>query len=128
MEPKNSLGMDAKTASWFSYILSVVSAIIVLVTVKDDKNVRTHAWQSLFLGGFFWILIIILNIISGIIWASVNPYTIFVATPGIVVLLGVISWLLSTAWLVLTILCILKATQGDIFKLPVIYDQAVKMN
>ena len=49
-DQKNSLGMDEKTASWFAYILSIISAIILLATEKDNKTVRLHAWQSLFLG------------------------------------------------------------------------------
>jgi len=38
--------MDQKTASWFAYILSIISAIILLATEKEDKTVRLHAWQS----------------------------------------------------------------------------------
>ena len=114
--------MDKKTASWFAYILSILSAIIVLVMEKNDKEVRTHAWQSLFLGCFVWAIVIILGIISAIIVAA-NPF----AALGGVVFISVLNWLLSIGWVVLTIICILKATQNDIFKLPVIYNQAVKM-
>ena len=111
--------MDKKTASWFAYILSILSAIIVLVMEKNDKEVRTHAWQSLFLGCFVWVIMIILGIIYGVSLAGFAW--------GFAVFLSVIMWLLSVGWLVLTIICILKATQNDIFKLPVIYNQAVKM-
>ena len=44
-EQKNSLGMNEKTAGWFAYVLSIISAVILLATEKDNKTVRTHAWQ-----------------------------------------------------------------------------------
>lgn len=111
--------MDKKTASWFAYLLSILSAIIVLVTVKDDKEVRTHAWQSLFLGCFCWAIVIVLGIISAIALAGFAW--------GLATFLSVISWLVSVGWIALTIICILKATQNDIFKIPVVYNQAIKM-
>lgn len=114
-DQKNSLGMDEKTASWFAYILSIVSGIILLATEKDNKNVRTHAWQSVVMGGFFIAVYIVLAILSGILFWSGGW--------GIIVFFGVLYWILSLGWLVLTIICIVKALQGDIFKVPVIYDK-----
>lgn len=108
-EQKNSLGMTEKTASWFAYILTVLSGIILLATEKDNKTVRTHAWQSLVMGCFFIAVLIVLGILMWI------PYLWwFIAT---------VMWLVNIAWLVLTIICILKALQGDIFKIPVIYNK-----
>ncbi len=121
--------MDKKTASWFAYLLSILSAIIVLVTVKDDKQVRTHAWQSLFLGAVYWVLVIILSIISGIAWAAAGGWSALWLGPipvGVTIV-SVISWLLALAFLAVTVICILKATQDNIFKIPVIYQQAEKM-
>ncbi len=114
-DQKNSLGMDQKTASWFAYILSVISAIILLATEnKENRTVRTHAWQSLVMGCFFIAIYIVIGILIGIIsWHAV----------WLVVLLGWINAIAGIVWLVLTIICILKALQGDIFKVPVIYDK-----
>jgi uncharacterized membrane protein len=112
-EQKNSLGMDQKTASWFAYILSIISAIILLVTEKEDKTVRTHAWQSLILGCFFIAVYIVLYILFAITWLWA--------------LFGTLIWLSWLAYVVLTVICIVKAVQGDIFKLPVIYDKAKNM-
>lgn len=112
-DQKNSLGMDQKTASWFAYVLSIVSAIILLATEKEDKTVRTHAWQSLILGCVAAVAGIILGIL---IWI-----------PYIGILFAIIDWLLWIGFLVLSVLCIVKAVQGDIFKLPVIYNKAVNL-
>lgn len=115
-EQKNSLGMDEKMASWFAYLLSVVSAIMLLVTEKDNKTVRIHALQSLILGCVFIAVQIILSIIMAIVgWGL-----------GFWLFLSWVNTLLWIAWLVLTVICIIRATQGDIFKLPLIYEQAEK--
>ena len=111
--------MDKKTASWFAYILSALSAIIVLVMEKNDKEVRTHAWQSLFLSCFMYAVAIILSIITGIAIAALSL--------GAIGVLSAISWILWVGYIVLAILCIVKAVQGGIFKVPVIYNLAIKM-
>ena len=64
-DQKNSLGMDQKTASWFAYILSIISATILLASEKDDKTVRLHSWPSLFLGCCAIAIGIILGILAG---------------------------------------------------------------
>ncbi len=124
-EQKNSMGMDEKTASWFAYVLAILSAIIVLVSEKDNKTVRTHAWQSLVMGCFFVAVLIILGILSAIFMPNplVNPMAYLYGPPVMVVIFGIISWIAGVLWVVLTIMCILKALQGDIFKVPVIYDK-----
>ncbi len=109
-DQKNSLGMDEKTASWFAYIISIISAIILLATEKDNKTVRLHAWQSLILGCVYIVVIIIISMLGMI--------------PFLWWLFSIITWLLWISYLVLTIICIIKASQGDIFKIPVIYDKA----
>ncbi len=111
--------MDKKTASWFAYILSALSAIIVLVMEKQDKEVRTHAWQSLFLSCFIYAVAIILSIITGIAIAALSW--------GAITVLSAISWILWLAYIAVVIICILKAVQGGIFKVPVIYNLAAKM-
>ena len=115
--------MDKKTASWFAYILSILSAVIVLVMEKQDKEVRTHAWQSLFLGCVYAVVAIVLGIINGILIAA-SPWTVLAGGFWFMTLLSTLLWI---AYLVVAVICIIKATQGSIFKLPVIYNQAVKM-
>ena len=111
--------MDKKTASWFAYLLSIISAIIVLAMVKDDKEVRTHAWQSLFLSCVVYAIAIILAIITGI--ATVT------FAWGLIIFISVLSYILWLGYLALVIICIIKATQDSIFKIPVVYGWAEKM-
>ncbi|MGI5850278.1 MAG: DUF4870 domain-containing protein [Christensenellales bacterium] len=121
-EQKNSLGMDEKTAGWFAYLLSALSGIILLVSERDNRTVRTHAWQSLIMGCFFIAAYIVVAILRAI-FMPVNPWdwamyvTMFTFWDALNLILGI-------AWVVLTVICIVKAAQGDLFKLPVIYNKA----
>jgi uncharacterized membrane protein len=114
------MGMDKKTASWFAYILSIISGIIILATEKDDKDVRTHAWQSVVLGCFFIVVYIVLGILAAIFF---NPWNVVAYAMGAFSIWGFLYLIAGLAWLVITVICILKALQGDIFKIPVIYDK-----
>jgi uncharacterized membrane protein len=119
-EQKNSLGMDQKTASWFAYILSIISGIIVLGTEKDDKTVRTHAWQSVVMGCFFIAVYIVLGILAAIFF---NPWDYVAYALGAFSIWGFLYLIVGLGWIALTVICILKALQGGIFKVPVIYDR-----
>ena len=121
---KNSLGMDQKTASWFAYVISIISAIILLVTEKDNRTVREHAWQSLFLGCVIWGAYIVLAILAAII-AAFSGFLFYISAGF--VFFTIIYNILWIGWLVLTIICIIKATQNDMFKIPVIYGWVEKM-
>ncbi len=125
-ENKNSLGMDQKTASWFAYILSVISAIILLATEKENKIVRQHAWQSLFLG----CVMIGAYIVFGILFAIIAPFSImgaFYFISPVFAIFRILYWLLGLGWLAITVICILKATQNEMFKIPVIFNWVEKM-
>jgi len=108
----NDLGVSSKNASWIAYILSFVSGIFILAIEKEDKTVRTHAWQSILLGIGFIALYIVLGVL-GII-----PFL-----RGILIFLRSIS---GAAWFIITLLCIINAVNGSILKLPLIYDIADK--
>ena len=115
-EQKNSLGMDKKTASWFSYVFSIISAIIILATEKDDKTVRSHAWQSLVMGCIFVLGYIVLAILLAIFGWRV--WDLFVA----------LYWIWGVGWLALTVICVMQALQDKIFEVPVIYNISEKFN
>lgn len=108
-EQKNALGMDQKTASWFAYIISVISATLVLITEQENTTVRTHAWQSLVLGCVLAAAEIVLGILGLI--------------PFVGIVFFVIWYIIWVGFVVITVICIVKAAQGDIFKIPYIYDR-----
>jgi len=97
-------GIDPKLAGLLCYLLSVVGGVVFLL-ISKDKFVRFHALQAIFLWAAFMVL-----------------YVIFIFVPFL-------WWFDTIVWLVyviLTVVMMVKAYQGDKFKLPVIGDIAEK--
>ncbi len=101
-----SLGLQPNVAALLSYIVGIITGIIFFVLEKDNKFVRFHAMQSIVVFGFLLVLNAILTVIPVIGWALMP-------------IVGVISLIL---WIVLMI----KAFQGEYFKLPIAGDIAEK--
>ena len=106
-------GLTDNMAGALAYV-TIIPAIVFLVLEPYNKNrfIRFHAFQCLFLTGTFVALSIVLGILGTIPflgWATV------------------LLWpLISLAGLVIWIILVLKAYQGQTFKLPVIGDMAEK--
>ena len=106
-------GLTDNLAGALAYV-TFIPAIVFLVLEPYNKNrfIRFHAFQCLFLTGTFVALSIVLGILGTIPflgWATV------------------LLWpLISLAGLVIWIILVLKAYQGQTFKLPVIGDMAEK--
>lgn len=106
--PPQGTGLDENTRAALSYLLGWITGIVILLTEKDSKYVKYHAMQSTitFLG---------LTIIIWVLSAMLFPYQY--GFWGITQLIWILAVIL---WLVLMI----KAYQGEAFKLPVIGDIA----
>ncbi len=102
---KTSTGIQANMAALLSYLVGFISGIVFLVIEKENKFVRFHAMQSTIASGAIFVLQIVLSYI---------PF-LFVLSP-LVGLLGLALW----------IILMIKAYQGEMFKLPVIGEIAEK--
>ncbi|HYP06654.1 MAG TPA: hypothetical protein VER03_10535, partial [Bryobacteraceae bacterium] len=97
-------------------VLGFITGILFLVLTpyNQDKFVRFHAFQSIFLNGA-WIAVWILETI------------IFMMLPwALITIMSMVAMLISLAFLGLWILLMVKAYQGERFKLPIIGDLAEK--
>ena len=103
---KTSTGMQPNIAALLSYLLGLITGIIFYVIEKDNKFVRFHAMQSIVVFGFLFVLSIIL--------------------PFIPVIGGIIMPILWITELVLWVILMVKAYQGETFKLPIAGDIAEK--
>lgn len=101
----SSTGMDPKVAGLLCYLLGWVTGLIFLLLEKEDRFVKFHAWQSILLFGG-------LTLVS------------FVLTSTLV--LAILVPLLGIAGFALWILLMIKAYQGETFKLPFVGDFAEK--
>jgi len=98
-----------------------ILCLVPLLTKKDDPEVQWHAKNGLvlFCAEIAWI---ILRIILGIISSRIP-----VAGCGIAMVLGILSCVVWIGFLVLMIMCIVKATQGQRFRIPILTDIAEKL-
>ena len=103
---KSGTGMQENVAGLLCYVAWWVTGIIFLIIEKENKFVRFHAFQSIFTFGGITIIQIILSFIPIIGW-----------------ILGIIIWILS---IILWIVCMMRAYQGKLFKLPIVGNIAEK--
>jgi uncharacterized membrane protein len=111
--PASTGGMTDNVAGMLAYV-TIFPAIIFLVVEPYNKNrfIRFHAFQCLFFAVAWTVLWIALNIIVHI------PFLGW---------LTILIWpLVGLAGLIIWIVLLLKANQGQMYKLPVIGDMAEK--
>ena len=88
-------------------------SLIPLLVKKDDPEVQWHAKNGLALFG------------AEIVWVILQIILGFVPVLGCGVhILGCVAWI---GFLVLVIICIIKAVQGQRFRIPVVTDIAEKI-
>jgi uncharacterized membrane protein len=106
-------GMTDNVAGMLAYV-TIIPAIIFLVMEPYNKKrfVRFHAFQSIFFAiawTVLWIALSFIGVIPVLGWATL------------------LIWpLLGLGGLVIWIILLMKANQGQMFKLPVIGDMAEK--
>lgn len=104
---KATFGLDENIASALTYVLGFITGIIFFIVEKENKTVRFHAMQSNITFGGLFVIQIVLSFIAFII-----PF------------IGILSLLISLLTLILWLVLIIKAFQGEKFKLPVVGDMA----
>lgn len=103
---KTSMGLEENIAGVLCYVLGWLTGIVFLVLERENKFVRFHAIQSI---ATFLSLSVIGLLISWI------PFIGWVTSQ----LIGILSLIV---WLIL----MFKAYQGEMYKLPVVGDFAEK--
>jgi uncharacterized membrane protein len=102
---RSTTGLDANVAAALSYVAGFLTGIVFLVLEKDSSFVRFHAMQSrIFFLGY--------AVVTSVLWAVAWPLMLLLALPLWIVV--IVVW----------VLLIVKAFQGERFKLPVIGDLA----
>ncbi|MGH9902410.1 MAG: DUF4870 domain-containing protein [Pyrinomonadaceae bacterium] len=118
-------GMQPNLAALLSYIFIPITSIIFLVIEKENRLVRFHAMQAIIFGVTIFVISIALTIVMTILTF------ILVAVSESLAILGWLVWLLG--WLAFSlviligwIMCLVKAYQGVMFKLPIVGNFAEK--
>jgi uncharacterized membrane protein len=109
----STAGMADNVAGMLAYI-TIIPAIIFLVMEPYNKNrfIRFHSWQCLFFAGALFVAHIALSILTFV------PFMAIITIP--------LHLLVSLGGLIIWIILLMKANQGQMYKLPVIGDLAEK--
>jgi uncharacterized membrane protein len=109
-EKKSIAGLDSDVASLLAYALGWVTGLLLLLLEKHDEYVRFHAMQSvIFFGG--------VTLVAVVLWALLH-------VPHINILFMVLLSLLGLAAFAVWVILMVKAYQGDRFKLPWVGERA----
>ena len=104
---KTSSGLEENVAGLLTYVVGFVTGIIFLLIEKENKFVRFHAMQSIVVFGAFFVISLVLNVVPVI---------------GTIVSVLILSPLSLIVWIVLMV----KAYQGNRYKLPIAGDFSEK--
>lgn len=115
-------GLAPNIASLLCYLVGApycvpITGIIFLLIEKDDLDVKFHAWQSVSLGVAYLIAIAVLQILATILG-------LIASVLGIIV--GFLVPIIILAAFILWIVCMIKAYQGERWRIPVIGDFAAQ--
>ncbi len=123
---KSSTGLDENIAALLTYILGWVSGLVFFLIEKDSKLVRFHAMQSILLSVLVLIVCIVGWIVTGVLVLILAQLAdVMGALAGLV---ATLIWLIIGAvFLIAVIMCLVKAYQGQFFKLPIIGNVAEKI-
>jgi uncharacterized membrane protein len=103
---ETSTGMQPNLEALLSYLFGFITGLVFYLIEKKSKFVRFHAMQSMLVFGAFFVINFVLLVIP---------------------ILGLaLSTLLSLVSITLWVLLMIKAYQGEYFKLPIAGDIAEK--
>ena len=114
----STTGLEPNIASALAYLAGPFSGVLVLMAERSNRTVRFHAWQSIVgLGGL------------GVLVAALilSAFASIVISAALFKALLYTGWALWIAWIVLWVVCIVKAYQGQRWKLPLAGDYAERI-
>jgi uncharacterized membrane protein len=122
----SSTGLDENIAALLCYVFGWVSGLIFFLIEKTSKLVRFHAMQSILFCVFVLVVGIILWIVTFVFILIGTQLPDIMGT--LVGLLTTLIWIVFGVGLLIGwILCLVRAYQGQVFKLPIIGNMAEKI-
>jgi len=124
---KSSTGLDENIAALLSYVLGGIGGLIFFLIEKESRFVKFHAMQSILLNVAAFVLFIALWVVT-VFLMVIGSFAgdIALSLFGIV---GTLIWVVfGVGVAIAAILCLVKAFQGQYFKLPIIGNFAQKFS
>jgi uncharacterized membrane protein len=106
----SSTGLDPNFAAALAYLAGPFSGILILMVERTNDYVRFHAWQAIVgLGG--------LGLLSA--GMLVLSFLTLLLSPFLFTVMQRLAYLLALVWVVLWIVCLVKAFTGSRWRMPV---------
>jgi uncharacterized membrane protein len=110
-------GLAPNIASMLCYICMPITSIVFMLMEKENKDVQFHAWQSTTFGVGWIVVVVALNILT----------MILARIAGVLgVIMSILVPVLGLGVFILWVICLVKAYQGERWKIPYIGDFAEK--
>jgi uncharacterized membrane protein len=111
----NQSGLSENAAGGLAYI-TVIPAIIFLMMAPYNRSayIRFHSWQCIFLAGAWIVIDVALSVLARM-FSFMGLFWLFALTP-----------MVSLAMIILWIMVLIKAFNGERMKLPIVGDLAEK--
>ena len=104
--PKTAIGVEENIAGALAYCLGWVSGLVIILLEKDNDFVRFHAMQSIVIFGALTILSVMLG--------SILSFGFFFSFASLINLAAMVLW----------VVLMVKAYQGERFSLPIVGELA----
>jgi uncharacterized membrane protein len=116
---KSSTGLEPNLAAALSYVLPPITGVIFFAMEKESRFVRYHAMQSILVG-----------------LAALAVWIVYGVLVNILLFIPILGWIaIPILWAILTlslfvlwVFLMIKAFQGDRYKLPYLGDIAEKQS
>jgi len=111
-------GLEDNVAGALCYLVGFITGIIFLVLEPYNKRpfVRFHAFQSILFCVAWFVIVLALNILFGMMYSAMHLWFIFVPLRALIGVLGFGIWLF----------CMFKAYNREQFELPIIGPMAAR--
>jgi uncharacterized membrane protein len=111
----SSTGLEPTIAAALAYLVGPVSGVLILLAERSSRYVRFHAWQSIIGLGGLWAIGFVLYLFAFVaLLVSPTAFRVMLWLAGL-------TWL---AWVIVWIVCLVKAFSGEMWKLPIAGSQA----
>ncbi|MCS6885862.1 MAG: DUF4870 domain-containing protein [Acidobacteriota bacterium] len=116
------LRFEPRVAAALSYVAFIISGIAFLLIERKNRFVRFHAMQSVIFSAVW----IVTTLGIGFLMMTVGMVAAIIGISLVLQMIGFVVNLVSVGFFVLWVVLIVKAYQGNKYKLPIIGDWAEK--
>jgi uncharacterized membrane protein len=113
----SSTGLEPQFAATLAYLAGPLSGIVILLAERTNRFVRFHAWQAILGLGSLGVLAVLVLL---------GAFLGLFLSPRVFTTLYMLAGVLAVLWVIVWVLCLVKAFGGSAWKMPLIGGLAEK--